>query len=261
MAQEDWREVGDAPGTPLALHELQVDQARASLDAAQANLARARRDLERTSVRAPFAGRIRLKNADLGQFVARGAPLARIYATDYAEIRLPLPDRELAFVHLPLRYRGESARPGPEVRVTAEFGGSCYSWMGRIVRTEGEINPQTRMVYAVARIKNPYGRSGKTRRPPLAVGMFVTAEITGVVVHHVVRLPRSAMRGGDEVLVVDDSNHLHLRQVEVLREIADEVFIRSGLEEGEHICLTPLATVVDGMSVRLVRDEPAGTAP
>lgn len=261
MAREDWRAIGDAPGTPLALHELQVDQAEAGLEAARANLARARRDLERTSVRAPFAGRIRQKDADLGQFVARGAPLARIYATDYAEIRLPLPDRELAFLHLPLRYRGETAGPGPGVRVSAEFGGNRYSWVGRIVRTEGEIDPQTRMVYAVARVKDPYGRSGNTRRPPLAVGMFVSAEIQGVVAHQVVRLPRSAMRGKNRVLVVDASHHLHLRQVEVLRSVSDRVFVRSGLEEGEQVCLTPLATVVDGMSVRTAADEPAGETP
>ena len=93
-------------------------------------------------------------------------------SVDFAEIRLPLPDGDLAFVDLPLVFRGESAREdGPEVVLRTSFAGQVHEWRGRIVRTEGEIDPSSRMVHAVARVKDPYGRGQDPGRPPLAVGL------------------------------------------------------------------------------------------
>ena len=83
--------------------------ATAAVQAAQVSLEQARRDLQRTTIIAPFQGRVREKHIDLGQFVSRGAPIAKLYATDFAEIRLPLADRQLAFIDLPdLRSAGEA---------------------------------------------------------------------------------------------------------------------------------------------------------
>ena len=147
---------------------------------AEASLTQAGHDLQRTKVKAPFAGRIRNKYVDVGQFVNRGNPVARIYAVDYAEVRLPIPDDAAAFVDLPIDYRGEGGEaPQPKVVLTADFGGEQFSWNGRIVRTEGELDPRTRMIHAVARVEDPYGRGDDPNRPPFAVGLFVEAEIEG----------------------------------------------------------------------------------
>jgi len=224
---------------------------------ALATLQKAHRDLERTQVRSPFAGRVREKRVDVGQFVGRGSPVARIYAVDFAEVRLPIPDSELAFVDLPIAYRdgGESSNKSPDVLLRSRFAGREHVWRGKIVRTEGEIDPKTRMIHAVARVPDPYGRGDDPDRPPLSVGLFVEAEILGRRVDDVVVIPREALHGGDQVAVVDDEGRLHLRAVEVLKRNRESVVLRSGIEAGERICTSPLGISIEGMQVQTIDDE------
>ena len=251
VAQWGWDRVGTGQARSLTLREPQIASAKAELAAAKANLETAQRNLERTEVRAPFSGRVRQKNVDVGQFVTVGAPVARIYAVDAAEVRLPLPNEDLAYLDLPLNYRGESGRiRGPAVTLRAEFAGRIHEWQGRIVRTEGEIDPQTRMVHVVAEVQNPYGRGPDPTRPPLAAGMFVEAEIVGRTVEHVAIVPRAALRGPSQVLVVDVNRRLRFRDVEVLRATTNELFILGGLETGDRVNVSPVEAVSEGMEVR-----------
>lgn len=235
--------------------------AEAALREARTALERAQMDLERTEIRAPFLGRVRDEQVDVGQFVNRGARVAGLYAVDYAEVRLPIPDYELAFLDLPLTYREEQddASSGPPVVLRADFAGARYEWKGRIVRTEGEIDPRTRMVHAVAQVEDPYGRKTHPGRPPLAVGLFVEAEILGRVAGDVVRVPRSAMRTADELLIVGDDDRLQFRRVDVLRADGETVVLSSGVAAGERICVSPLEAAVDGMTVRVLEKEASGT--
>ena len=235
--------------------------AAANLREARARLDQAERDLERTEIRAPYDGRVREKRIDVGQFANRGTSLGRIYAVDYAEVRLPVPDRELSFLDLPLGYQngGRETGPGPRVDLHAEFAGRPHTWTGHVVRTEGEIDPRSRTVNVVARVEDPYGRTHEQDGVPLAVGLFVEAEIRGREVGDAVVLPRVALRGEGRVLVLDDESRLRFRDVEVLRVERERVVIGAGLEVGERVCVSPLPAAVDGMSVRVV-DEPPGVA-
>ena len=256
IARKEWEALGEGEPSPLLFREPQISEVRSSLAAAEATLEQAEYDLERTVLRAPFAGRVRSKQVDVGQFVQRGMPLATLYAVDVAEVRLPIPNSELEYCRLPLAYRnGGSSENGPAVKLTARFAGRDYSWQGRIVRTEAEIDPRTRMVMAIARVNDPYARTGDSGRPPLAVGMFVNAEIQGIRVRDVIRAPRSALRNDDTVFVVDSGGRLQFRTVDILRREREAVLIRGGLEEGEQICVSPLEAAVDGMAVRAAEDE------
>lgn len=250
VARREWDRLhpGEEP-SPLTARTLQVAEARADLAAQRAALDKAKNDLARTRIVAPYDGRVRRESVDLGQFVSRGQAIAEIYATDRAEIRLPLPDNQLAFLELDLSGR----KRGPAVSLTAEFAGATHRWSGRIERTEGEIDPQTRMVHVVAVVDAPYAvRDG---RPPLTVGMFVEAEIEGRAYDAVHRLPRRVLRGDDELWVIDGEDRLHRRTVDVLRATTDEVIVRRGLADGERVCLTSLAAVTDGMQVRTTGTE------
>jgi RND family efflux transporter MFP subunit len=232
--------------------------AEADLREARAVIAQAERNLERTQVRVPFTGRVREKKVDIGQYVNRGTPIARVYAVDYAEVRLPIPDRDAAFVDLPIGYRDdEGESTGPSVLLRARFAGREYTWTGRIVRTEGELDPKTRMIHAVARVEDPYGRGEDPDRPPLAVGLFVDAEIQGRRQLGIVELPRDALRNGDEVAIVDADSRIELRRVEVLRRDGDRVFVASGIEPQERVVSGPLTLAVDGMRVRVVEEREA----
>jgi RND family efflux transporter MFP subunit len=227
-----------------AANRMRVSEA--TLRGARAALARAERDLARTEIQAPYDGRVRSKTVDVGQFVNRGAPVATVYAVDYAEVRLPVQDEELAFLDLPMSRDGVVEGSGTPVTLRARFAGSGHEWRGEVVRTEGEIDPQTRMVNVIARVADPYDAE-----TPLWVGLFVEAEIEGMDVDDVVVLPRSALRGGDQVLVVGPDDKLTVRPVELLRVAADQVLIRAGLAAGERVCISPLESATEGMLVRV----------
>ena len=256
VARREWEELGRGDANALTLRQPQVEDARAAVTAAEAAIDRARRDLERAEVRAPYAGRVQSKDVDVGQFVNRGTAVGRIYAVDSAEVRLPLPDEELAYVDVPMSYRGAQPQAGPDVLLSADFAGRRYTWRGQIVRTEGEIDSVSRMVHVVAEVDDPYAPGSDPRRPPLAVGMFVEAEIAGRRVDDVVMLPWAALHGRDQVLIVDDDGRLRYRQVDILRSTTDYVLVRSGLAEGERVSLSALDAVIDGMAVQIAEDEP-----
>jgi len=258
VARNEWAELGTGGDSPLATRELQLQEAQAALAAAEAVLEKARRDLARTKVRAPFAGRIRAKLADLGEYVAPGVPVADVYSVDVAEVRLPVPDADLAFLDLPVDYRGVAAQePGPEVVLFADFAGQRHEWHGRIVRVEGEIDPVSRMVHVVAQVVDPYGKHNENDPLPLAVGMFVQADIMGSMVKEAVVLPRTALRG-EQVLVVDEEQRLRFRDVAILRVEREKAVIIGGLQAGERICVSTLEAVSDGMKVRARGDDNGG---
>jgi RND family efflux transporter MFP subunit len=238
----------------------QLDSARRSFRVAEANLTDARasldqasRDLGRTLLRAPFDGLVRDEQVDIGQFISRGQSIGTIYATDYVEVRLPIAADQLAFLGMPVYVRGQLPEAmRPPVTVSADFGKTRLMWQGELVRTEAEIDEQSRMVYGVTRLRMEMD----PEIPMIPVGLFVQAEIQGRRVEHVIRLPRSAMRDSNQVLVVDEQNHLRFRQVKILRLEHDEVLVSEGLAEGEMVCISPLQTVVDGMRVQPVVEQP-----
>jgi RND family efflux transporter MFP subunit len=223
------------------------------VQAAKAQLARGRLDLERCHVRLPFAGRVRSVHADIGQTVQRGQRLAVVLDTSALEVRLPIPLDEAGFADLPLE---QSREDGPGVELSATFGGERATWRGRVVRIEGELDRRTRQLTAIARVPGDGGA-------PLLVGMFVDAVITGRDVPKVVSVPRAAVTARGELWLVegrtdDDgrtTQHLRRRAVEILRRERDRVLIESGVAPGEQICVTSMQAPVDGMLVRVDPDQ------
>lgn len=246
--------------------EARIDDAENAFKTAEASLAesrakqeRAERDLARTTIRAPYRGRVRSESVDVGQFVNRGAPIARIYAIEWAEVRLPLPDRELAYLDVPLSPKAaaaDTASGGARVRLSADFAGERHVFEGRLVRTEGELDPKSRMIHVVARVEDPYGLETK-RSTPLAVGLFVDAEIEGIELDGVIALPREALRDVDQVFLVDADNRLRIRTIELVRAERDRILVRKGLAQGDRVCISPLQAAIDGMAVRVAEAEAA----
>ena len=232
--------------------------ADASLREAQARLERAERDLARTEIVAPYRGRVRSEQVDLGQFVNRGQSIATIYAIDYAEVRLPIPDRELAYLDLAqLRatVAGDASAVAAKVRLSAEFAGGEHHWEGVLDRTEAELDPKSRMIHLVARVPEPY-RLDTPTSAPLAIGLFVDAEIEGRTVDGAFVLPRDALRADDRVYVIGEESRLEFRDVEVLRTERDRVVVAGGLSAGEQVCTSPLDAAIDGMLVRVTGTPP-----
>ncbi len=259
QARREWDALGRGEASPLTLRKPQLARARADVNAAEAAVARAERNLERTRVKAPYDGRVREILADIGDVVAGpSTPLARIYSTDYAEIRLPIEPRETAFLHLPGEpdAGGENEPPSP-VLLSAEIGRGTQVWTGTLHRTEGVIDPRNRLIPLVARVDRPYEPQGGNR-VPLKVGQFVRADIVGKTIEDAIVIPRAAVFQSDKVLVVKPDNTLERRTVTVLKTNEDDVILSGGLEAGERISLTTVEFYVKGMSVDPLPQGPTG---
>ena len=218
--------------------------AGANLRDARANYEQAQESLDRTQISAPFTGLVRSEAVDIGQFISRGSAIATLYASGQVEVRLPIADRQLAFLDLLPTLRGELPEGlRPKVTLTTEYAGQQLVWQGEIVRTEAEIDVSSRMVQLVARVPNIDGQT------PLTVGLFVNAKIEGLLAEDIVTLPRSALRNNGQVLVVDSDNKLQFRTIKQLRLYQDNVLVKSGLSRGERVCLSPLQTAIEGMTV------------
>ena len=230
--------------------ESELASATAALAAAKAERVRAQRNLERTSIRLPYDGMVRAKETDLGQFVSSGTRLGVVFATDYAEIRLPLTDMDLAYVDLPgaVEIAESGVADGPAVTLSATQKGKPVEWAAKIVRTEGVVDEKSRVTYAVASVVDPYQLHGDGNSMPM--GTFVAATIEGAVAENIIRVPRSVVRGSDELVFVDSENKLDIRNVEIVRSDADYAFISGGAKAGERVVVTVLETAINGLQVR-----------
>ncbi len=251
QAEREWQALGSGEASPYALHIPQLDERRAKLAAAQAGLAEARLNRERCVLRAPFAGRTRDKHVDIGQYVTADAILARLYATDAAEVRLPVPGDQIEFLKLPLYQSGgpDGDKPRSKVKLSARFGQNRYEWDGTIVHAEAAVDEKTGMFYVIARVPESYGHSDQG--PPLAVGQFVHAEIEGITRNHLVKIASTALRSGYQVYIVDENSRLRLRTVEVLRREQDGIVVSGGLDPGDVVMVGGVELPVEGMRVTL----------
>ena len=237
--------------------ESEFASAAAALASAKADLAIAMRNLERSYIRLPYAGMVLSKNADIGQFVNPGTQLGVTFATDIAEVRLPLTDQDLAFVDLP-GPASSDMRKGPQVTLTATQKGKRMRWDAELVRSEGVVDERSRVTYAVAQLDDPYQLHGDGIALP--IGTFVAAEITGSGAYDVIRIPRTALRRAGQVLVVDDENKIDIRSVAVIRSDERFAYVGSGVAPGERITTTAIEAPTNGMSVRTAESIAAESA-
>ena len=253
-ALEDWQRLQSlnaarGPASDLTLRKPQLQEALAELESKNAEYDKAREDLRRTVIRAPYDGMIREKIADVGQFVNVGAQLARAFAVDRAEVRLPLTQQDLLYLDL------ERLEAGGTLPVTlhADLGDSAFSRPARVVRSEGVFDATSRVLYVVAQIDDPYHleRPPGERPRPLRIGTFVAAEITGTAGGDLFALPRHALVRGTTVWVVDETMAIHPRDVEVVRRDDDFAYIAAGLADGDRYVTTPIDQPLPGMKVRL----------
>ena len=252
VARKDWDLVSEGrEATPLALRVPQLKEARANLASAKARLEMARRDVERTKIRAPYAGRVRSRRIDVGQFVPMGTALAEIFAVDFAEVRLPIPHNELPMLDLALNHDFNTEGKGPHVALSAQFAGSLRKWSGNVERAEGAIDSKTQSVVLVVRVDDPYGRKSEGTSTPLLAGMYVDASIDGKFLEEALLIPRTAVRTGEKVLVVNAEDRLEIRPIELFASQGDHVVVNEGLEPGDRVIITPLELPVPGMPLRV----------
>ena len=236
--------------------EAELAAAKSALTAAKASLVIANKNLDRTHIRLPYDGLVKSKNADIGQFVNVGSHLGTTFAINSAEIRLALTDQELAFLDLPeagdIAEKGSSK--GPKVKLSAIRKGQHQTWNAHIVRTEGVVDEKSRVTYAVAQIDDPYRlsliSSDRTNENALPIGTFVKATISGKSFSNIIKVPRSSIRGKNQLMFVDADSRLRIKTVDILRADSEFAYILDGAFSGDRITITAIESPIDGMKVR-----------
>ena len=221
-------------------------ESQADLALARAELEKANGDLERTVIRAPYDGMISQKRADVGQYLNAGADLAETFAVDFAEVRLPVTQADLKYLQLP---RSNGGKPIPVILET-ELGGRLHKWNANVVRTEGIFDTQSRVLYLVAQIADPYDMSASGQEI-LRIGTFVSAKVQGIDAGELFVIPRYSIQRGEILWVVDENMKMFPRKLSIVRSDDQFSYVDGGLEDGEQYCLTPIDQPLPGMRVRL----------
>ena len=248
QALRNWQDIGfDEAPNALVLRKPQLKEAEANVAAQQALLERAQRNLARTKIRAPYNGRVRSRNIGLGQSVGSGTKLGELYATAYAEVRLPLSTRQLGkidideikFEHIPV------------ILEDALHAYDDRKWPAKIVRIEGELDPNSRELFVVARVEDPFGRTSNTSGHPLRMNQPVTATIQANTLNNVVAIPRSAIYGKDEIILIKD-NTIHRQTINIVWSTLDQVFTDTDGLDKALLATSKLAYAPQGSPVRII---------
>ena len=250
VAENEWNSFMEGEAPELYLRKPQLARELANVRSAQASLETAERDLRRTVVRAPFDAMKKQKNAELGQFVNRGANVGSIYGTEVAEIRLPLSDVDNAYIDMP---RPTNNHAPVDVTLVAVVAGKVQKWQGNIVRTEGVVDDKSRVTYAVVELKDPYGLNAIVDIEPLVFGRFVRAQIKGRFAPDIAIIPRNVLTREDQLLVVKDSK-IEVRELNIARMDEDKVYVLDGLSVGEQYVTSSIPNPMNGMKVRTKAD-------
>ncbi|WP_076411623.1 efflux RND transporter periplasmic adaptor subunit [Shewanella sp. UCD-KL12] len=244
VAEEEWKRIKDGVPTELSLRKPQLAQEIARLNSSEAGLKRALRNVERTTIKAPYDALIESRNIGLGSYVSMGTPLGKVLSTHKAEIRLPLADKEIQY----LIDKGRNS----DVTLVADFSGAKQEWSGKIVRSEGVIDSRSRMTYLVAEVIDPYGLNSD--KNALRYGTYVTANIAGTQAGEVAVMPRHLVVNG-KIAVLDEDNKLSYKNVNVIRQFGAEVVISEGLAQGMKVITSALDYPVEGMQLALPEDK------
>ncbi len=241
-AIRDWKRLGrkGEPGN-LVARKPQLSAARAQVASAQAQLEKARLDLERSSIRAPYDGRIKNKQANIGQYVSPGSLLTELYATNAVQLRLPLSQQDLQYLDIP----DQANRPGSPIEFTADNGSGQPLLTGYISRSEGLLDDRTRQLFVTARIDAPFENT-----TPIVIGQFLQARILGQIFDGVFTLPTALIRDGDFVILAEDGE-LKQQAVSIMWQNERISVIDQGLKAGDLLVTTPLGDDAAGLKVRV----------
>ena len=253
----------------LVMREPQIASIEAEVSAAKAALDRAKLDLERTSIYAPFDAQVLSRSANVGSQVSPGDELARLVGLDEYWVMAAVPVRNLRWIRFSDKKKkadiGQAAVNSPTDAAQENTGSKVTlrdpdAWGAEVTRSAhvkrmiGTLDEQTRLARVLITVDDPLGRTSDA--PPLILNTLIETEIEGQPIEDVVRLRRDLVRDQDTVWVMADGK-LQIRNVEIVFRDADFAYIGEGLDDGDTIVTTTLATVADGVGLRRATDSSA----
>ena len=249
VAKEAWEKIGKGVASDLTLKKPQLKQAVALLEVAKAQVSSAEKKLNKTEIVAPYAGRIQNVNIDLGTTIIPGQPVGALYTSSEIEITLAVKDNDLQFLSIPMDGRKLDPSEQALVQIKSFYKGKNQTWIGRLERVDGVIDPVTRMINLIAVFKNDFI---ETDKPSLPIGLFVEAQIDGIILKDIFSIPVNAISENNEVYIVNNENELVSRQLSLLKKYSDFVIVKDGLKAGERVVISKLSSASNGIKVNPV---------
>tara|TARA_Y100000780_G_scaffold69473_1_gene62271 strand:- start:3409 stop:4506 length:1098 start_codon:yes stop_codon:yes gene_type:complete len=242
VAKAEWERIkadsSDITASALYLRKPQLAEKMARYRSAQASVKRAKRNLERTYIKAPYDAIINARSISLGSVVNPGNSFGSLSATSVAEVRLPVADKELQYLN--------NGGIGATVLFSAQFAGKETTWQAKVVRSEGVIDQKSRMSYLVAQLPTPY--ANKTQ--PLRFGSYVNASIEGRAVNNAIVVPHHLVKE-NKIAILNDDLTLSFKTLNIIREQNGMVIADQGLNEGEQLITSALEYPTEGMAVKI----------
>jgi len=246
IAQEAWKQVGEGAAQDLTAKKPQLKQAKAALEVAKAQVQSAEKKLNKTEITAPYTGRIKDINIDLGSTILPGQPVGSMYTSNEIEVTLSIKDSDLRFLDIPMDGRKLNPDQKSLVVIKSLYKGEMQEWSGNLERVDGVIDPMTRMIKLIANFKNNFIEDTK---PILPIGLFVEAEVSGKILIDVFMIPNTALTPNDELLVVNQENTLEIRKVKIITKMKDHIIVKKEMKAGERVVVSKLSIATNGMLV------------
>lgn len=229
-----------------ALFIPQLRYADSQVEAASAALDYAKKQLEKTSIKSPISGKVIIANIHTGEYLQTRQELAKLYGTEYVEVRLPLNDHQISLLGLDYSQRKpDSVALAPNVKIK-NFQDDNIIWEGSITRIEGERD-KNQLLYVIATVDNNDMKNALLK--PLLPGSFIEATITGRNKTELHILPRESLQAQDKLWTISKEDRLSRRSVEVLYRGKDLIYVASGIMFGERIVTGSFSNLVDGLLV------------
>ncbi len=262
IARHEWEllgveETASEQDRELALRKPHLIKANAALEAANAALREVKLDLERTTIIAPFNAIVTTESVDVGAQVTQQTQLGTLVGTDEYWVRAAVPVDQLGWIRFP----GADGEGGSGATIRQQLATDLHNeWTGRVVRLMGDLEPEGRMARVLISVQDPLkSNSWDEAGLPLLIGSYVSVVIEGREVKDVMAVPRTALRDGDSIWIMNDQNKLEICNVNVVWRDRDTVWVRDGIAPGQRLVVSDLPAPVEGMGLTLGSDRTEAT--
>ncbi len=222
----------------VKVQEAREGQMQASMDRLQWRVEQAQRNLNSTTLVAPFSGVVRVASAEIGRVVTANDVVVSLYEADTLEVRFTLNDSQYGRLQT-----DRDGLIGRKVDVVWVVGGREWIYPATIERLGAEITSNRGGVEVFARV-------GETDNAvAIRPGAFVEVRVPDVVFANSVSVPDTAIYGTDTVYVEVDGKLVE-KTVKIAAFEGERVIVASGLESGEKVLITRISEVSEGLAVR-----------
>lgn len=249
IAQKEFALIGEkisGEQRDLILRKPQLEKLQAAKQSADARLEKARLDLQRTEVVAPFNCVIKSRDVNLGARISANAPLAHIVATDAFWLKVSIPIEKLKWIDFPQ----SSSEKGSTVTIVKDIDNTSVFWRGSVIRLLPSIEEKGRMAQLLVEVIDPFGKTEGNGGVQLLLGSYIRAQIDGAEIEQAFEVNRAHLHDGNTLWFFRNGK-LEIREVVVVYRGKKQVIIQNGLESGELLITSSIPSPVDGLALRI----------